>query len=114
VVTVPASTFGAVDPAKAGYQVSMYSDAEDGEGIGNVRPVYSKTCWDGGDGCPWFVKPYRVGGGAGTWDGGLAAHDTDVSDSNAIDIISGSAAQSSVMDWTKGSPVTLPYVPLTR
>ncbi len=114
VVTVPASTFGAVDPAKAGYQVSMYSDAEDGEGIGNVRPVYSKTCWDGGDGCPWFVKPYRFGGGAGTWDGGLAAHDTDVSDSNAIDIISGSAAQSSVMDWTKGSPVTVPYVPLTR
>jgi glucan 1,4-alpha-glucosidase len=114
VVTVPASTFGIVDPAKAGYQVSMYSDAEDGEGIGNVRPVYSQTCWDGGDGCPSFVKGYRLGGGAGNWDGSIPAQDTDTSDSNAIDIISGSAAQSTVMDWTVGSPVTVPYVSLSQ
>jgi len=114
VVTVPASTFGAVDPAKAGYQVSMYSDAEDGEGIGNVRAVYSKTCWDGGNGCPWFVKGYRLGGGAGNWDGSIPAQDTDTSDSNAIDIISGGTAQSTVMDWTTASPITVPYVSLSQ
>lgn len=113
VVTVPASTFGAVDPAKAMYQVSMFGDADDGEGIGNVRPVYSKTCWDGGSGCPWFVKQYRFGGGAGNWDGGIPTQDTDVSDSNAIDMLTGGASQSAIMDWTKG-PVTAPFVPLSQ
>jgi hypothetical protein len=39
----------------------MFSDAE---GIGNIRPVYSTDCARG-IGCPLFVGPYRVGGGAG-------------------------------------------------
>ena len=111
---MPASAFGTVDPAKAQYQVSMYSDAEDGEGIGNVRPVYSQACWSGGDGCPGFVGSYRLGGGAGTWDCGVPAQDSDTSDSNAMDIISGTAAQSTIMDWTAGSPITVPYVPLAQ
>ena len=31
---------------------------------------------------------------------------------NSIDIISGSTPQYTVLDWTKGSPVVLPYLPL--
>jgi len=112
VVTIPASVFGSTDLAKATYQVSMFSDAEDGEGIGNVRPVYSLDCWNGGSGCPWFIKQYRFGGGAGNWDGSMPSQDTDTSDPNAIEIISGSTPQSTALDWTKGSPVTVPYLPL--
>lgn len=114
VVTMPASAFGTTDLSTAGYQVSMFSDAENGEGIGNVRPVYSLDCWNGGNGCPWFVKPYRFGGGAGNWDGSIPAQDTDTSDPNAIDIISGWTPQSAALDWTHGSPVTVPYVPITN
>ena len=112
VVTIPASVFGSTDLAKATYQVSMFSDAEDGEGIGNVRPVYSLDCWNGGSGCPWFIKQYRFGGGVGNWDGSMPSQDTDTSDPNAIEIISGSTPQSTALDWTKGSPVTVPYLPL--
>jgi glucan 1,4-alpha-glucosidase len=114
VVTIPASAFGSTDLAKATYQVSMFSDAEDGEGTGNVRPVYSLDCWNGNNGCPWFVKQYRFGGGAGNWDGSIPSQDTDTHDPNAIDVISGSTPQSSALDWTKGSPVVVPYVPLTN
>lgn len=112
VVTIPASAFSNTDLAKASYQVSMFSDAEDGEGIGNVRPVYSLDCWNGNSGCPWFIKPYRLGGGAGIWDPSIPAQDTDTSDPNAIDIVSGSTPQSSALDWTKGSPVVVPYLSL--
>jgi GH15 family glucan-1,4-alpha-glucosidase len=108
VVTIPASVFGSTDLAKATYQVSMFSDAEDGEGIGNVRPVYSLDCWNGGSGCPWFIKQYRFGDGAGNWDGSMPSQDTDTSDPNAIEIISGSTPQSTALDWTNGSPVTVP------
>ena len=107
----PASSLTGVDLSTAGYQVSMFSDAEDGEGIGNVRPVYSAECARG-VGCPSFVGPYRVGGGAGTWTDAVASRDTDTSDSNALDIISGSEPQSQIMDWTKGL-VVAPYVKLT-
>ena len=41
IASVPASTLSGLDLSTAGYQVSMFSDAEDGEGIGNIRPVYS-------------------------------------------------------------------------
>jgi glucan 1,4-alpha-glucosidase len=112
VVSMPASTFGTTDLAAARYQVSMFSDAEDGEGIGNIRPVYSLACWNGANGCEWWVKSYRFGGGAGDWDGS-ASHDTDTRDPNAIDIISGSTAQSTAMNWTAGAPVSVPYVPIT-
>lgn len=36
VVTVPAAAFGSTDPATATYQVSMFSDAQDDEGIDTV------------------------------------------------------------------------------
>ncbi|MDQ0573848.1 family 49 glycosyl hydrolase [Agromyces albus] len=108
--SVPASALSGIDLRQAGYQVSMYSDAEDGEGVGNVRPVYSAACWQG-DGCPSFVGQYRPGGGAGDWTDLGETKDTDTADSNAIDIISGDAPQSAVMDWTQG-PVVVPYVTL--
>ena len=111
IASVPASALTGLDLSTAGYQVSMFSDAEDGEGIGNIRPVYSAECARG-IGCPSFVGPYRVGGGAGNWTDAVASRDTDTSDSNALDIISGSEPQSQVMDWTKG-PVVAPYVKLT-
>ena len=43
VASVPASAFAGVDLRNAGYQVSMFSDAEDGEGIGSVRPFTVPT-----------------------------------------------------------------------
>ena len=110
IASVPASTLSGMDLSNAGYQVSMYSDAEDGEGIGNVRPVYSAECAQG-IGCPWFVGPYRVGGGAGEWTDAVESRDTNTTDSNALDIISGDVAQATVMDWTRG-PVVVPYVQL--
>lgn len=112
VVTIPASSFGGVDLAAAGYQVSMFSDADDGEGIGNVRPVYSLDCWNG-TGCPDFIKPFRFGGGAGIWDPSLPTVDSDTKDPNAIDVFSGAAPQSEVLDWNRAAPVVVPYVGLT-
>jgi hypothetical protein len=111
IASVPANTLNGLDLASAGYQVSMFSDAEDSEGIGNIRPVYSAECAQGVS-CPWFVGPYRVGGGAGNWTDTTQSRDTDTRDSNALDIISGNESQSTVMDWTKG-PVVTPYVALS-
>ena len=110
IASVPASAVAGVDLRNAGYQVSMFSDAEDGEGIGNVRPIYSAECAQG-IGCPSFVGPYRGGGGAGEWTDAVESRDTDTSDSNAFDLITGSVSQSDVMHWTKG-PVVAPYVRL--
>ncbi|GAA1850236.1 glucodextranase DOMON-like domain-containing protein [Myceligenerans crystallogenes] len=110
VASVPADAIPEAGLRSAGYQVSMFGAAEDGEGIGNVRPVYGTECWEG-IGCPWFVGPYRGGGGAGNWTESTQSHDTDTSDSNAFDVITGTADQSAVMDWTRG-PVVVPYVTL--
>ncbi|MBE7699115.1 family 49 glycosyl hydrolase [Oerskovia sp. Sa1BUA8] len=110
VSSVPASALTGLDLRTAGYQVSMFSAAEDGEGIGNVRPIYSAECWQG-SGCPAFVGPYRGGGGAGDWTDTNPERDTDSSDSNAYDIISGATSQAHVMNWTTGS-VVVPYVTL--
>jgi hypothetical protein len=69
-----------LDPAAAKYEVSMYSDADDGEGIGNVRPAYSLDCWNGNN-CPSFIQAFRFGGGAGIWDPNIGpSQDTDTSD----------------------------------
>lgn len=110
IASVPAALLADVDLQNVGYQVSMFSGAEEGEGVGNIRPVYSAECAQA-VGCPWFVGPYRVGGGAGEWTDALDSRDTDTSDSNALDIISGDTPQSRVMDWTRG-PVIAPYVKL--
>ena len=108
VVTVPASALD-VEVAEAGYQVAIYSNGEPGEGIGLVRPVYSKAHWD--NGFPW-TKQFRFGGGAGEQSFDLPSRDTDTRDPNTIDVITGSADQSAVLDWTTTTPVVLPFVPL--
>ena len=107
VVTIPATAFTGTDLATAGYQVSLFSDADDSEGIGNIRPVYSLQCWNGA-GCPDFVKAYRFGGGAGNWDPSLPTFDTDTADPNAIDVISGDTPQATALDWTTTHPVVVP------
>jgi len=112
VVTIPETALGSLDPATAGYQVSMFGDAEDGEGIGNIRPVYDYDYWN--TNALGFVKQYRFGGGAGQVDPTLPSRDTDTNDPNAIDIISGTAVQAQVLNWHAGSPVNAPYVQLTR
>ncbi|MGJ6979978.1 glucodextranase DOMON-like domain-containing protein [Aestuariimicrobium soli] len=112
VASIPAKALKGVNLSDLEMQVSMFTDAEGGEGVGNVRPVYSAAC-AAGEGCPWFVGPYRPAGGAGEFDDSIPSKDTDVSDSNALDIISGPASQAQVMDWTRG-PVIVPYVRLDR
>jgi glucan 1,4-alpha-glucosidase len=113
VATIPASLFTGIDVGTAGYQVSIFSDADDNEGIGNIRPVYSLDCWNGTDiHCPPFINAFRFGGGAGVWDDTLTSVDTVTADPNAIDIISGTTAQSTALDWTVAAPVVVPYVPI--
>lgn len=111
ITSVPASALAGIDLQNAQYQVSMLSHAELGEGIGNVRPVYSAECAQGLNGCPSWVGAYRIGGGAGEPSDELESKDTDTSDSNALDIISGEHDQASVMDWHAGA-VVVPYVSL--
>ena len=89
---MPAAVFGGSDLAATGYQVAMFSDAEDGEGVGNVRPVYSAECAQGVD-CPDFVGPFRGGGGAGSFTDQDPSRVTDTSDSNAFDLFTGARPQ---------------------
>ncbi|MDQ1640808.1 MAG: glucoamylase [Actinomycetota bacterium] len=114
VMTVDKSVFGSASLGSATYAVVMVSHAGDDEGAGGVRPVYSKAYWDStvGTGMSW-IHDYRFGGGAGEWTGDNAAKDTDTSDPNVLDILVPSgASQSTVLDYTAGSPVTIPYVPI--
>jgi hypothetical protein len=114
VMTVDKSVFGSAALGSATYAVVMVSHAGDDEGAGGVRPVYSKAYWDStvGTGMSW-IHDYRFGGGSGEWTGDNAAKDTDTSDPNVLDILVPSgASQSTVLDYTAGSPVTIPYVPI--
>lgn len=110
IASVPADAFDGIDLARAGYQVLMLSSAEDGEGIGNVRPVYGDACWNG-DGCPSYVQQYRFGGGLGIVDDS-PAKDSVTTDSNAIDILDdGSQAQLLALDREQA---VLPFVTFAR
>ena len=115
VVSVPASVFDGVDLAGARYAVAMMGHAYGGsEGVGNVRPVYDRDYWNSSpsQGMGW-IQEYRFGGGAGVWTGDGAAKDTDTRDPNVLDVlVPAGSSQSQVLDWTAGSPVTLPYVTL--
>ncbi|HEX2312609.1 MAG TPA: glucan 1,4-alpha-glucosidase [Thermomonospora sp.] len=110
VASLPVSALGGADPAGAGYAVAMFGNAEAGEGIGNVRPVYSLEHWNTG---PWWVRDYRFGGGAGVTDDG-PAKDSDTSDPNSIDVIVGPGQrQSDVLDY-RTRPPAIPFLPLSR
>ncbi len=114
VLTVDKSAFGVANLASATYSVAMLSHADgNSEGIGDVRPVYSQAYWAStvGTGMSW-IHDYRFGGGTGQWIGN-SPWDDDTRDPNTIDIlVPAGSSQSAVLDWTAGSPVTLPYVPL--
>jgi hypothetical protein len=92
----------------------MTSHAADDEGVGNIRPVYSKSYWDNAPGIDHaWVQEYRFGGGAGEDTRDTPTRDTDTRDPNAIDIlVPADQAQATVLDWSNGTAVTLPYVPL--
>lgn len=111
VASVPSSALQGIDMSTIGYQVSLFSDAESSEGIGNVRPVYSKACWDGnGKTCTSDIHSYRFGGGLGV-PTDEEAHDSVTTDSNAIDIFSGTQSQAQLMSLSK-SRIVLPFIAL--
>lgn len=116
VVSVPKDVLAGVDLASAHYALTMMSHAGDDEGAGGIRPVYDAGYWasTAGTDMSW-IHDYRFGGGAGEWTGDTAAKDTDTSDANVLDIlVPNGSSQATVLDWTAGSPVVLPYVTLTR
>jgi glucan 1,4-alpha-glucosidase len=114
VVTVPKTAFGDADLAQAQFAVGLGSHAGGGEGTGSFRPVYDRAYWESTAGTGMsFIREYRFGGGAGEFDGGTDARDTDTRDPNLIDVLVGEGqSQSTVLDWTAGAPATLPYVAL--
>jgi len=112
-VAVPRSALGAIDPATALYGTAMLGNAEEGEGIGFVRPVYSLEYWTNPPAGMEWVTAFRFGGGAGEIDFGLPSKDTDTRDPNALDVIVGPGqSQEQVLDWTASSPVQLPMLAL--
>ncbi|MBO0842573.1 MAG: glucan 1,4-alpha-glucosidase [Nocardioides sp.] len=114
VISVPRDVLPS-DLSQATYALTTMSHADEagGEGVGGIRPVYSKAYWDSTVGTDQsFVHDYRFGGGAGEWTSANAAKDTDSSDPNVLDIlVPPGQSQSTVLDWTAG-PVVLPYVGL--
>ena len=109
VLSVDASLLGGLDPAAAGYEVSLYSSAEAGESVGHVRPVLSADCTSGVT-CESWVGRYRLGGGVGTLLPTLP-FDSDRTDSNAMDMMTGNRPQSQVMALGQ-EQVVAPYLVL--
>ena len=112
-VVVPRSAFTGLDLTTALYGTAMLANAEESEGIGFVRPVYSFEYWNNPPAGMEWVKQFRFGGGAGEIDFALASKDTDTRDPNALDVIVGPGqSQTQLLDWTTMSPVQLPMLPL--
>jgi glucan 1,4-alpha-glucosidase len=111
-VVVPTSALAGADLATAHYGIAMFGNAEAGEGVGYIRPVYDLAYWQNPGPDFWWITQYRFGGGAGVWND-TPSHDSDTRDPNAIDIIVGPGqAQADVMNWQATSPVSLPMVPI--
>ncbi|MET0684066.1 MAG: PKD domain-containing protein [Solirubrobacteraceae bacterium] len=112
VLTVPKSALGGLDLASARYGVAMFGNAEGGEGIGFVRPVYDFDYWNTPPGDKPWIKQWRFGGGAGEWVD-TPAKDTDTRDPNALDVIVGEGQnQAEVLDWETASPTAVPMLAL--
>jgi hypothetical protein len=112
VTVVPRVALGGLDPATASYGIAMFGNAEAGEGIGLIRPVYDLAYWlNPPPGFSW-IQEWRFGGGAGIWID-APSHDSDLRDPNALDIIvEPGQSQADVMNWQSNSPVALPMMPL--
>ena len=101
-----------LDPATARYGVAMFGNAEAGEGIGFIRPVYDLGYWQNPPAGFGWIQEWRFGGGAGVWTD-APSHDSDLRDPNSLDVIVGAGqAQTDVLNWLVTSPVALPMVPL--
>ena len=112
VTTVPKAALPDVDISSMRVAVAMFGNAESGQGIAFVRPVYDGDYWAAGD--PSWVKEWRFGGGAGVLDGSLPSRDTDTRDPNALDVIvRDDQSQAEVLDWRTTSPAAIPLVGLT-
>jgi hypothetical protein len=114
VISVPRSVLGPVALDSAQYALTVMSHADESEGAGGVRPVYSLDYWQSSAGTDMsWIHDYRFGGGAGEWTGADPSQDTDTSDPNVLDIlVPPGTTQAEVLDWTAGAPVRLPYVTL--
>lgn len=109
-VSVPKSALPGFDPKTSRIGVAMFSSAEGGEGINNIRPVYD---WNDPSNPSWLPE-WRPGGGLGHQDESKPSKDSDTRDANAFDIIVGEGqTQSDVLDWNKQTPAVLPMVALT-
>ena len=67
IARVAKSAVGYMNVKDARYQVSMYSSAEEKEGVNNIRPIYSKQCWErktNACSADW-IQGYRFGGAKG-------------------------------------------------
>jgi hypothetical protein len=113
-LSVPAAALDGIDLATAGYQVTMMSHADENEGVGGIRPVYSREYWDASAGTSMsWITEYRFGGGAGEYTDANAARDTDSADPNVLDIlVPAGTEQADVLSWRESAPVVLPYVRL--
>jgi glucan 1,4-alpha-glucosidase len=113
-LTVPKSALGDIDLASAGYQATVMSHADENEGQGGIRPVYSREYWDASAGTSMsWITEYRFGGGAGEYTDANPARDTDSSDANVLDILVPEGSQQAhVLDGEAAAPVVLPFVPL--
>ena len=117
-VIVKKSVLKDIEMKSAQYQVSLYSSAEGGEGVDNVRPVYSAACFAGtAEGCAQsWLHEYRFGGAKGTYTS-ESPFITDTSASNAIDIIVGdekvNGTQAEIMSLDK-EKIVVPYVSLAK
>ncbi len=80
-VVVPRAALGGIEPATASYGIAMFGNAEGGEGIGFIRPVYDFDYWNNPPAGMDWVKEFRFGGGAGVIDS-PASKDTDTRDPN--------------------------------
>jgi glucan 1,4-alpha-glucosidase len=116
VISVPRSVLGPVALDSAQYALTVMSHADESEGAGGVRPVYSLDYWQSSAGTDMsWIHDYRFGGGAGEWTGDDPSRDTVTADPNVLDIlVPPDATQAEVLDWTAGAPVQLPYVSLAQ
>lgn len=111
VTSVPASDLGDIDLKKAGYEVSMYSSSESGEGVGNVRPVYQGECPDDTPtkDCP-VAMDFRFVGGLGDQTSDTP-FDSVTTDTNAIDAFTGKDSQAELLSLQHDKAV-LPFLNL--
>jgi hypothetical protein len=112
-VGIPLSALNGLDLKKAYYGTAMFGNCQTNEGIGFVRPVYSKAFWSNPGPGLGFITQFYFGGGTGQAAFDTPSNDTDTSDPNAIDIIVGPGqSQSEVLNWHLHSPCVLPMLPL--